>query len=69
MRTLAEQRDPRVDPKPGDRIYNYTRTVIAVKGEKVVFGIDRGEAHNCGAYVVSLQEWREWSAQSFAEDY
>jgi len=57
--------DPRIDPNPGDRLFNHTRTVIWAGGDKVVFGIDIGDAENCGARITSLTEWRAWAAQSY----
>jgi len=65
--TRDEHRDPRIDPRPGDRLFNHTRTVIFSKGEKVIFGVDIGDAKNCGAYSMSLDEWRAWAAHSYDE--
>ena len=59
--------DPRIDPQPGDRLFNHTRTVIWAKGDKVVFGIDIDGAHNCGAYATSIEEWRAWAANAYDE--
>lgn len=54
-------RDPRHDPQAGDRITNGARTVIARKGDKVIFGIDEGGVENCGAHVCDLVDWQEWA--------
>lgn len=65
--TSDEHRNPRIDPKPGDRLFNHTRTVIWAKGGKVLFGIDIGSAQNCGAYSTSIDEWRDWATTAHDE--
>ena len=62
-------RNPKTDPQEGDFLINASRTVIRRLDDKVVFGIERGDSKNCGAYTCSLDDWRTWAEGSSVEDW
>ena len=49
------------DPRPGDVLINASRAVIRRTSKVVIFGIEQNGSFNDGAYVCSLDDWREWA--------
>jgi len=49
------ERDPRIDPRPGDEVGD--RTCFSVRGNFILFGQVENGIRNCGAWITDRTEW------------